>query len=51
VIEPGPENATFKELEKLWKDKRLGPRIRVVYTEVFKENYLAITERAAAATR
>ncbi len=46
VIEPGENNATFKDLEKVWKDKREGARLRVVYTEVFKQNYREIVRRA-----
>lgn len=46
VIEPGENNATFKELDKVWKDKREGSRLRVVYTEVFKQNYREIVRRA-----
>ncbi len=45
VIEPGENNATFKELDKVWKDKREGARLRVVYTEVFKQNYREIVRR------
>jgi iron(III) transport system substrate-binding protein len=45
-IEPGEKNATFDQLAKVWRDKDAGPKLRVVYTEVFREIYAEVIARA-----
>ena len=42
-IEPGDKNSTFDQLNKAWRDKDTGPRLRVVYTELFREMYAQVS--------
>lgn len=42
-IEPGDKNSTFDQLNKAWRDRDTGPRLRVVYTELFREMYAQVS--------